>query len=122
MLSGTDAPVNWTVPGVSLIRELELLVEGGLSPVDAVRTSTGRVAEALRVTDRGTVVAGKRADFVIATGNVGADIRALRHIEQVVLAGLIHQRSALLAEAARLAAEDQPAPANPPTGAGNSGR
>ena len=122
VLSGTDAPVNWTVPGVSLIRELELLVEAGLSPVDAVRTSTGRVAEALRVTDRGTVVAGKRADFVIATGNVGADIRALRHIEQVVLAGLIHQRSALLAEAARLAAEDQPAPANPPTGAGNSGR
>jgi imidazolonepropionase-like amidohydrolase len=107
VLTGTDTPVNWVVPGVSLLRELELLVESGLTPVEAIRSSTGRVAEALRTPDRDTIAVGKRADLVIVNGNLSADIRAIRQIERVMLNGQLYDRSALLADAARLAAEDR---------------
>jgi hypothetical protein len=105
ILTGTDTPVNWVVPGVSLLHELELLVAGGLSPVDAIRASTGRAAEALRNDQRGVIAPGKVADLVIAQGNVASDIRNVRQIEKVLLAGQVHERAALLEEAARYAAK-----------------
>ena len=106
VLTGTDTPVLWVVPGVSLHRELELLVElSGLSPVEAIHASTGVASEALRSPDRGTIAQGQRADLVIVRGNVAERIQAVQDVERVMLGGFFYEREALLEEAARLAAE-----------------
>lgn len=106
VLTGTDTPVNWVVPGASLLHEIELLVKGGLTPVEAIRSSTGLVAQALRTKDRGLIAAGQTADLVIINGNVAADITAIRRIEKVMLGGHLYDRAQLLDDAAKLAAAD----------------
>lgn len=113
LLTGSDIVVPWVVPGVSLHRELELMVGGGLTSVQVIHASTGVAAQALRVTTRGTIAPGQEADLVIARGDVSADIRAIKDIESVMLGGRIHERRALLAEAARLASQDTAASAAP---------
>lgn len=114
ILTGTDTAVAYVVPGASLLRELELLVQAGLSPIEAVRSSTGRAAEALRNTARGLILSGQAADLVIARGNVAADIHAVRDIEHVMLGGVLLDRTELLADAARLAAADRRPATLPP--------
>jgi hypothetical protein len=109
ILAGTDTPVPWLVPGVSLHRELKYFVEKcGMSPVEAIHTSTGRAAQALGVTERGTIEVGSVADMVIVGGNLAQDIGALNRIENVILAGRILETEKLLKEAAERAAQDQP--------------
>ncbi len=104
LLTGSNFLVAGVVPGPSLHRELEILVEVGLSPVEAIHCSTGLAAESLRVSDRGLIAPGQVADLVIVDGNLADDITVLDQIEQVMLAGRLYQRKELLEEAARLAA------------------
>lgn len=113
IVTGTDTPIPWVVPGAGLLKELELLVGGGLTPVEAIQASTGTSAELLRTKDRGTIAPGQIADLVIVRGNVAADITAIRNIEQVVLGGQLHERAQLLEEARQLARAHQP-PATQP--------
>ena len=75
VLAGSDFGMAWVVPGVSLHRELEMLVEGGLTPVEAVRAATGRAAEALRRRDRGTVLAGISPTSSLSTATSGRTSR-----------------------------------------------
>ncbi|MBI2834783.1 MAG: amidohydrolase family protein [Acidobacteria bacterium] len=110
LLTGTDMPIPYVIPGVSLLRELTLLVEAGLSPVDVIHASTGTAAEALRNKSRGTITPGQDADLVIVAGNVAADIKAITNIERVMLGGKLYDRAGLLDGATRLAAADQPSP------------
>ncbi len=119
ILTGTDTVDGLVAPGASLIREIEYLVEAGLSPVEAIHASTGQAAAAFRAPDEGTIRAGARADLVIARGDVARDIRALNDIEQVMLGGRLHHRADLLAAADALARNDQPAvPGGAPAKAG----
>lgn len=111
ILTGTDVSVPWIVPGASLLRELELLVDAGMTPVEAIHASTGQAAAALRATERGVLRAGAIADLVVVRGDVSREIRRARDIEHVVLGGAVHQPSALLASAAALAALDTALPA-----------
>ena len=91
-------------------RELWHFVEKcGMTPAEAVRTSTGRVAEALEISRRGTIKARNVADLVIVGGNLAQDIRALSRIEKVILAGHVYERETLLEQAREWAAQDQPA-------------
>jgi hypothetical protein len=109
ILAGTDTPVPWLVPGVSLHRELKHFVEKcGMTPVEAIHTSTGRAAQALAVADRGTVEVGNVADMVIVGGNLAQDIGALARIDKVILAGRVFERDQLLKEAKEWADQDQP--------------
>ncbi len=112
IVTGTDTAGGppWVVAGNSLHRELELLVEAGLSPVEAIRCATSTAAEALRVPNRGTIAPGKLADLVIVRGDVAADISAIREIEQVMLGGRLYERAQLLHEAAEWAAAHQSPP------------
>ncbi|MGH9322095.1 MAG: amidohydrolase family protein [Vicinamibacteria bacterium] len=105
--SGTDTAVNGVIPGHSLHQELELLVKGGLTPVEAIRSSTGRVAEALRAADRGTIAPRMQADLLIVDGDVAANIDNVRKIEKVILGGRVLERTRLLDEAKKWAAEDR---------------
>ncbi len=74
---GTDSGALPTrVAGFSEHRELQLLVQAGLSPADALVCATSRSAEVIgQAADRGTLEAGKRADFLVLEGNPLDDIR-----------------------------------------------
>ncbi|MDQ3697359.1 MAG: amidohydrolase family protein [Gemmatimonadota bacterium] len=73
ILAGTDAP-NLGSHGVSLHGELQLLTEAGLSPAEALKAATLSPAEAFRLSDRGRIAPGARADLVLVDGNPLGDI------------------------------------------------
>ncbi len=62
-------------------------IELGLTPAEALRAATGTAAEALRLHDRGTLAAGKRADLVIVRGNPLTDLACLADVQAVMKAG-----------------------------------
>ena len=66
--------------------ELELLVEAGMTPAEAVETSTRRSAECMRIDGEvGTITVGKRADLLVVDGDPLTDITMLRRRESLAL-------------------------------------
>jgi Amidohydrolase family len=93
ILAGSDAPMPQVYPGFSLHKELELLVESGLSPADAIRAATLWPAEFLGLAESsGSVAIGKRADLLLLDANPLTDIRHTQRIRAVVLDGRLFQR------------------------------
>lgn len=93
ILAGTDANATPGVPfsprhGDSLHQELELLVDAGLSPVDALRAATSLPARYFGLDDRGVIAPGRRADLILLDGDPLADIRATRSIQRIWCAGI----------------------------------
>lgn len=84
---GTDAGMTGTPHGASTLRELELLVQAGLTPTDALLAATAASAKALGVTDRGTIEVGKRADLLLVSGQPWQTISDIRNTRQVYVAG-----------------------------------
>jgi hypothetical protein len=90
LLVGTDAPEPFVPPGFSMHQELELLVESGLSPAEALRCATLHNASALGQADRlGTVERGKLADLVLLDANPLDSISHTRAISKVFRGGLV---------------------------------
>lgn len=83
VLAGTDAPNPGTAFGVSMHGELALLVEAGLSPIEALRAATSVPAQHFGLSDRGRIAPGLRADLVLVAGDPGTDIRATRDLVAV---------------------------------------
>jgi imidazolonepropionase-like amidohydrolase len=77
-------------------RELELMVEAGVSPMQAVVAATSSGADYLRLRNTGTLAAGKQADFVVLDGNPLDDISNTRRISGVFIKGRAVDRDALL--------------------------
>ncbi len=69
-------------------RELELLVEHGLTPAEALRAATSTAASVLRRDDLGVVAVGARADLVCCDGDPTVAIGALRNVRLVMKDGL----------------------------------
>jgi imidazolonepropionase-like amidohydrolase len=95
VLAGTDTNTDAEAPGTftfgdSLHREMELLVDAGLSTIDALRAATVLPAEHFGLTDRGVVAPGRRADLVLVDGDPLHDIRAVRSITRVWCGGIEH--------------------------------
>ena len=93
ILAGTDANSTPGVPfsprhGESLHQELELLVQAGLSTLDAIRAATSLPARYFGLDDRGVVAPGRRADLLLLDGDPLADIRVTRNIQRVWCAGI----------------------------------
>lgn len=85
---GTDAGINSTLFGESSLRELELLVEFGLTPTEALIAGTANSAAVLGLQqDRGTIETGKRADFVLVKGQPWQNIADYRNNEYVFVDG-----------------------------------
>lgn len=90
LLVGSDAPNPFVVPGVSLHRELELLVEAGVPPLEVLRLATlGNAASLGAENEIGTVAPGKKADLLLLEADPLADIRNTRRIRQVVQNGVV---------------------------------
>ncbi len=87
--AGTDATNQMLVPGGSEHTELELLVEAGLTPSDALLAATRNAAILLGADSLGIIAPGKCADLVILTANPLDNIRNTRKIERVMVRGLM---------------------------------
>jgi imidazolonepropionase-like amidohydrolase len=93
VLAGTDAPAPGSSNGVSLHRELELLVRAGFSPSESLAAATSVPANQFRLKDRGRVAPGLRADLLLVRGDPTHDITATRDIVAVWKAGSKVQRT-----------------------------
>jgi hypothetical protein len=83
VLPGTDA-----TPGFTLHRELELYVQAGMTPAEALQSATSVSAKVSRVdSDRGRIEPGLLADLVLVDGDPTKDISAIRKVVMVVTQG-----------------------------------
>jgi imidazolonepropionase-like amidohydrolase len=78
---GTDM---WAFPGLGASIEMELYVRAGFTPLEAIRAATQTSARCLGVEkDRGTIEAGKKADFLVLEDDPVRDVRNVRRILEV---------------------------------------
>lgn len=88
LVAGTDAGIFTNLPGRSLLRELGFYVDAGLTPYEALETSTLNAASALGMKNQvGQVKEGYFADFIVLDGNPVNDIRHLQNLSGVVANG-----------------------------------
>lgn len=93
ILAGTDAPSPGQAYGASLHHELQFLVRSGLAPVEALTAATLAPARAFRLTDRGSIAPGLRADLVLVDGDPTANIAETRRIVMVWKRGALVDRA-----------------------------
>jgi hypothetical protein len=106
---GTDAGMAGTYHGFATLRELELLVEAGLTPLDALTAGASVSARALGVDgERGTIAPGKLADLVLIDGRPDERIGDIEKTARVFLGGAELDPHAL--EAAIQSKEPTPLP------------
>jgi imidazolonepropionase-like amidohydrolase len=86
ILLGSDAPQIFNVPGFSLHNELQLLVQSGLTPFEALQAGTVNVASFLHL-ETGAVEVGRQADLVLLDANPLDDIGNSRRIHGVMVRG-----------------------------------
>lgn len=109
VLTGSDAPNPYVMPGYSIHEELALFVQAGLTPEQALATATRRVAEFLgELSERGTLEVGKVADAVLLENDPFEDIAATRGIVGVLIGGRYLDRAQLDEELERVEQEWQP--------------
>jgi imidazolonepropionase-like amidohydrolase len=90
VVAGTDTSNPYVVPGASLHRELELLVEAGLTPREALAAATRTAAAFLdQAQVLGTLEVGKAADLVVLGANPLVSISAVRDVEVVIRDGRV---------------------------------
>jgi imidazolonepropionase-like amidohydrolase len=91
LLLGSDAPQVFNVPGFSLHRELELMVESGLTPFEALQAGTVNVARFLGL-KTGVIETGYEADLVMLDSNPLEDITSTRRVHGVMVRGAWYPR------------------------------
>jgi imidazolonepropionase-like amidohydrolase len=97
LLSG-DTGVMAQFPGFTEHRELEAMVEAGMSPLQAIKAATLLPAEMLGLHDRGSLTPGKRADFIVLDADPLEAIANTLKISAVYIAGAAIDRNKLRAE------------------------
>ena len=121
---GTDDNYIWATPGFSNIRELQLLRETGMHPLEVLKAATLNSAETLRQPKLGLVRPGFLADLVLVDGNPAENLRFLysfgaltlnREGEMYRTAGIVHtikdgvviENAKLMEEVARMVARSK---------------
>ena len=84
---GTDSGPPGRFPGYFEHLELEMMVEAGMTPDEALISATGGAANCIGVTDIGTLEPGKWADFLVLDEDPTVDIFATKSLQRVFLAG-----------------------------------
>jgi imidazolonepropionase-like amidohydrolase len=94
IVAGTDGT------GMELVRELELYVDGGMTPAEALATATIDAARNVKADKRtGSIAVGKEADLLLVDGDPEQRIGDLRHVDQVMSDGVLMDGDALRTEA-----------------------
>jgi imidazolonepropionase-like amidohydrolase len=87
VIAGTDQ----TVPGHSLHREIELYVQAGFTPLEAIQAATIALARAMGIEkDSGTIENGERGDLILVK-----DIHQIRNVEYVITNGTMFHTAEL---------------------------
>jgi len=89
-----DTGLLTQVPGIAEHRELEAMVDAGVSTAETIHAATDRAAEFLSL-DSGSVTEGRRADLLVLDADPLTDIRAVRRIDSLYLDGDLVDRAAL---------------------------
>ena len=88
ILLGSDAPQLYSVPGFSIQREMHLMAEAGLPPLQILQSGTLNVGRFFAAKDKfGQIAVGHRADLILLRENPLEDINHMREIEAVVVRG-----------------------------------
>jgi imidazolonepropionase-like amidohydrolase len=87
LLVGSDSPQTFMAPGFGALMEVEALARAGVPAYSALLAATRNPAELLGRADVGTVAVGQRADLVLLDANPLANVRNLRQLSGVMLAG-----------------------------------
>jgi imidazolonepropionase-like amidohydrolase len=96
ILAGTDTPNPYVYPGFGLQDELGLLVQAGLTPMEALQAATRNPAQFLgKLDSTGTIENGKVADLDLLDANPLDDIRNTQALNAVVLGGRLITKSEL---------------------------
>jgi imidazolonepropionase-like amidohydrolase len=92
VVAGTDQ----TVPGHSLHREIELYVQAGFTPMEAIQAATIVPARAMGLDkESGTIENAKRGDLILVNGNPLDDIHNIRNVEYVITGGTMYHTAEL---------------------------
>jgi imidazolonepropionase-like amidohydrolase len=85
---GSHSSVPHAERGWAYQREMELLVEAGLTPLQAIQAGTLENAKFFRVENRlGSIEPGKQADLVLVEGDPSQDISSMRRVKRVMIDG-----------------------------------
>jgi imidazolonepropionase-like amidohydrolase len=93
---GTDAGNIGTLHGPSVFREMALMTQAGLTPLQVLRSATANGAKAMGREDIGILAAGKLADLVILDANPLASVGNLSKIHRVMKDGKLYVPEALI--------------------------
>jgi imidazolonepropionase-like amidohydrolase len=92
VVAGTDMGF----PGFSVAHELELYVEGGLTPAQALKTATLIPAQVMNIANKtGSITAGKDADIIIVEGDPLTNIHDVRNVKVVIKGGKVYDPGVL---------------------------
>jgi hypothetical protein len=98
VIAGTDSPDSFVFSGSGLIDELQLYVDAGLTPLQALQSATLWPAQAAgRLQSAGSVEVGKEANLVLLPANPLHDMQTLRQVQGLVLAGHWYDKNQLAA-------------------------
>jgi imidazolonepropionase-like amidohydrolase len=97
IVMGTDAGNIGTLHGPSVFREMALMHDAGLTPLQVLRTATTNGAKAMgREKDLGAIDQGKLADLVLLDADPLADVGNLSHATKVIKDGVVYDPKALV--------------------------
>jgi len=96
IVMGTDAGNIGTLHGPSVFREMALMRDAGLTPLQVLRSATTNGARAMGRTDIGAVAPGKLADLVLLDADPLADVGNFSHADRVIKGGVVYEPKALI--------------------------
>jgi Amidohydrolase family len=95
-LAASGAPVEGSMPGISMHTELEMLVRLGLSPREALAAATNNYSLQFGWNELGQIAPGRRADILVIDGDPTENIWNARRISTLIMDGNVMDRDALL--------------------------
>ena len=95
-MAGTDAPIFFLIPGLSLHDEVAMLSEGGLSNLEAIKSATYNPSKYFGMEkELGSIKPGQIADLLILKKNTLENISNTKEIEAVIKNGNLLNRKYL---------------------------